>query len=78
MNRVYPLREGSGESLRSQVVRRLPLWEVPKEFSKKFYRYQRLGYRPVAFSLQKMPGDIEAHHLRAVRISDVKLLIFQP
>jgi len=78
MSRVDPLREGSGESLRSQVFRRPPPLEVPKEFSKKFYRYQRLGYCLVAFSLQKMPGHIEADELRAIGIADVKLLIFQP
>jgi len=30
MNRIDPLREGSGESVSSQVVRRPALLEVPK------------------------------------------------
>lgn len=78
MNRVDPLREGSGESVSSQLVRRFPRLEVPKDFFQKIFPYQRLGYSCVAFLLQNVPFDIEAHDLGADRITDVKLFIFQP
>src|SRR5882762_9620099 len=52
--------------------------EVPNDFLKKFYPYQWLGLSVVSFSLQEVPGHVEAHGLHAVRVPNVKLLIFQP
>src|ERR1700704_4200487 len=78
MHRVDPLREGSGESVTSQEIGRLGSTEVPNDFPKKSHPYQWLGLSDVVFSLQEVKHHIEAHSLHAVRVPDVKLLIFQP
>ena len=78
MHRIDPLREGSGESVTSQEIGRVGRMEVPNDFSKKFHPYQWLGYSVVSFTLQEVPGHVEADSLYAIRVPDVKLLIFQP
>src|ERR1700737_326016 len=78
MRRVDPLREGSGESVTSQEIGRTGRAEVPNDFSKKSHPYQWLGHYIVSFTLQEVPHHVEADRLHAVRVPNVKLLIFQP
>ena len=79
MNRVDPLREGSGESLSSQVSQTLPAsWKFRKIFRKNSIDISGLAIALWHFMLQKMPAHIEAARLHAVGVSHVKLLIFQP
>jgi hypothetical protein len=77
MNRVDPLREGSGESFTSQGIRRPAHSEVPNGFSKKIHPNQCLGHTSVAFSLQKMKAHVEAHGAYVVGVVNVKLFIFK-
>src|SRR6185295_7021202 len=77
MNRVDPLREGSGECRSTRKVRRVTLRGVPENFRRNFPSHQWLGGHTVAFSLQECPEDAERKCLDSIRVVDVEVLVFE-
>src|SRR5690349_21514777 len=77
MNRVDPLREGSGERRSTRKIRRVTSEVVPENFREIIPAHQWLERHTVGFSLQKGPEDAERQRLDTIRVVDVEMLVLE-